>query len=72
MPNQIEFEKADPKAEGRNWRQSRRQANPVIQMSVRMREDVYERFRDLCAQERRTNGDMLEQMMAAWLRENRK
>lgn len=44
-----------------------RERNPTMQMSVRMREDVYERFRALAEQERRTNGEMLELMMDAYL-----
>ncbi len=45
-----------------SWRR-RREINPTVQMSVRMREETYERFRALCKRERRTNGDMLEVLM---------
>lgn len=44
----------------------------TMQMSVRMREDVYERFRALADAERRTNGDMLELMMDAYIRQQGK
>ncbi len=55
----------------RSWRRSRRDANPTVQMSVRMREDVYERFRALCAHERRTNGDMLEVLLGVYEKASR-
>tara|TARA_R110000850_G_scaffold233967_1_gene358813 strand:+ start:16376 stop:16618 length:243 start_codon:yes stop_codon:yes gene_type:complete len=54
----------DPKlAEARNRRWSRREANPTVQMSVRMAESDYERFRALCAHERRTNGEMMVELL---------
>lgn len=40
---------------------------PTVQMSVRMRVDVYDAFRALCRVERRTNGEMLEVLMAKFL-----
>lgn len=40
---------------------------PTVQMSVRMRADVYDGFRALCRVERRTNGDMLEVLIAEFL-----
>lgn len=49
------------------WRS--RDINPTLQMSLRMSEDVYERFRQHCKIDRRTNGEMLEIMMAAYERE---
>lgn len=55
----------------RNWRRNRREANPTIQMSVRMPEDVYERFRTLCAKERRTNGDMLSVLLGSYLEQQK-
>lgn len=51
----------------RPWRS--RDANPVMQMSLRMTEVVYERFRQHCRVDRRKNGEMLEIMMAAYERE---
>ena len=39
----------------------------TVQMSVRMDEDVYRRFRALCKLERRTNGDMLHHLIEAYL-----
>lgn len=50
----------------------RRETNPTMQMSVRMKEDVYERFRALCERERRTNGDMLETLMNFYLQHHEK
>jgi hypothetical protein len=47
----------------KSWRRSRHEANPTVQMSVRMPEETYERFRELCQRERRTNGDMLSVML---------
>ncbi len=39
----------------------------TVQMSVRMNEDVYRRFRALCKLERRTNGDMLHDLIDVYL-----
>ena len=39
----------------------------TVQMSVRMNEDVYRRFRALCKLERRTNGDMLHDLIEVYL-----
>lgn len=52
------------KARSRRWR--RREANTTVQMSVRMPEETYERFRALCERERRTNGDMLRVLMEGY------
>lgn len=54
----------------RGWSQTT--ANPTRQMSVRMREDVYDRFRMYCEQDRRTNGEMLEIMMTEWEKNTQK
>lgn len=54
--------------EARNRRWGRREANPTVQMSIRMAENEYEEFRQLCAVERRTNGDMVNVMMKHYLR----
>lgn len=51
----------------RRWKS--REANPTVQMSLRMKEDVYDRFRQHCEIDRRTNGDMLEIMMRSYERE---
>lgn len=60
-PTLVEKPAASP-----SWKRKRRETNPTVQMSVRMREDVYERFRAMCDEERRTNGDMLEHLMDAY------
>lgn len=44
----------------------------MVQMSVRMQEDTYNRFRAIAEAERRTNGGLLEQMMACYEKEMRK
>lgn len=54
---------------GRRWKS--RDVNPVVQMSLRMAENVYERFRKHCEEDRRTNGEMLEIMMAAYEKQQR-
>lgn len=46
-----------------------REANPTVQMSLRMQSDVYDRFRQHCTDDRRTNGEMLEIMMGCYERE---
>lgn len=48
-----------------------RDTNPTVQMSVRMPEEVYDRFRQHCEDDRRTNGEMLEIMMGAYERAKR-
>lgn len=55
-----------------SWRRRRREINPTVQMSVRMPETTYEKFRILCQRERRTNGDMLAVLMESYLSEERK
>ena len=52
-------------AQPRRW--GRRDANPTVQMSVRMREDVYEKFREVATKERYTNGELLERMITMYL-----
>lgn len=47
-----------------------RDSNPTVQMSIRMEEEQYLRFRALCASERRTNGGMLIAMMRHYLGED--
>ena len=42
--------------------------SPTVQMSIRMRREVYERFRNFCMDERYSNGEMLERMMEAYAR----
>ena len=74
MPSDLDFTPRDDgsrKAEA-SRHDSGRDPNPVVQMSIRMKEDVCERFRKHCISDRRTNGDMLEEMMAAHERESRR
>jgi hypothetical protein len=63
--NALEFQTEIPNVseESRTRRWPKRETNPTVQMSIRMRENKYEIFRDLCEKERRTNGDMVEVMM---------
>lgn len=63
MTNKLNFEAAEY-GDTRRW--GRRDPNSVIQMSVRMPEETYERFRTLCKRERRTNGDMLRILMEGY------
>lgn len=62
--NRAQEPKQDPSGRSRRWK--RREANPTVQMSVRMKEDVYEKFRELAERERYTNGEMLELMLEHW------
>lgn len=53
---------------------SRKQApakKPTVQMSVRMGEDEYIRFRALCRALRKTNGDMVAQLVDVFLDKGR-
>lgn len=61
--NQKSNDAAFTDAEYRPRRWKSRDVNPVVQMSIRMPEETYERFRTLCQRERRTNGDMLRILM---------
>lgn len=56
-------------ARSRRWKS--REANPTVQMSVRMQELTYERFRALADKERRTNGEMLEILLENFLASER-
>lgn len=68
MSSKLDFSLLDQSRETtRQWRS--RDTNPTVQMSVRMSEDTYERFRQHCRIDRRTNGEMLEIMMVAYERE---
>jgi hypothetical protein len=65
MSNKLDFSLLEAgSSEPRKW--ARRDANAVVQMSLRMPVQIYERFRDHCERERRTNGDMLEEMMKSY------
>lgn len=48
-------------------RRDDRQTQPTLQMSVRMRESDYLRFKALCKVQRRTNGDMLQHLVQFFL-----
>jgi hypothetical protein len=48
-----------------------RTSRPNVQMSIRMPEDEYFRFRALCIALRKTNGEMVAHLMEAFLREGR-
>ena len=48
-----------------------REPNPTVQMSVRMPADQYDTFRLLCKRERRTNGDMLNELMKVYAAQER-
>jgi hypothetical protein len=62
--------KAEEKLEQESWsRREKREKEPMVQMSIRMREETYEVFRKLCIANRLTNGEMLEVMMASYLQE---
>lgn len=72
MSKPLDFKKLDQLAEmerkdleRQRWKS--RSINPTVQMSIRMEEEKYVRFRALCKAERRTNGDMLEHLMDAYL-----
>lgn len=43
----------------RSRRPQRRDPNKIVQMSIRIDRDMYQQFRYICRQQRRTNGKML-------------
>lgn len=70
MSRKLDFTPLEePADEGRGYhpapqkRWQSREPVRTVQMSIRMPEETYERFRELCKQERRTNGDMLRVLM---------
>jgi hypothetical protein len=72
MPKAMDFKKLDQlkESERRELERGRwksRDINPTVQMSIRVEEEEYLRFRALCKAERRTNGDMLIHLMNAYL-----
>lgn len=73
MSNRLDFTPLETIASGshpdrpqsaRRWKN--READPTVQMSIRMQESVYSRFRKHCEDDRRSNGEMLEIMMEAY------
>jgi len=64
MSKKLDFKMLE-ESDRREW--SRRDANSVVQMSLRMPRDLYEEFRDLCRRERRTNGDQLRVLLKVYL-----
>lgn len=72
MPKAMDFKKLDQlkESERRELERGRwksRDINPTVQMSIRVEEEEYLRFRALCKAERRTNGEMLIHLMNAYL-----
>jgi hypothetical protein len=72
MPKAMDFKKLDQlkESERRELERGRwksRDINPTVQMSIRIEEEEYLRFRALCKAERRTNGEMLIHLMNAYL-----
>src|SRR6056297_4041223 len=51
-------------------RSSSKATRATVQMSIRMEEEEYLRFRALCKAERRTNGDMLLHLMTSFLHQD--
>ena len=53
----LDFSALDQAASAGHGRRCKsRDVNPVVQMSLRMSESIYERFRKHCEEDRRTNG----------------
>lgn len=55
----VEPETETREPEVRRRRSGERKIDRMVQMSVRMMEDEYDAFREVCEKERRTNGEML-------------
>jgi len=75
MVKGLDFKKLDQLAEAERVELNRnrwksRDTNPTVQMSIRMDEEDYLRFRALCKAERRTNGDMVLHLVNAYLSNN--
>lgn len=75
MPKPLDFTAIDEDSNvgendtHRRW--LRREANPTIQMSIRMGTSDYDKFRELCKRERRTNGDMVQVLMESYLKHSK-
>jgi len=65
VKNNLNFEAIEKEPHIPRWQS--REPDPTVQMSIRAHGSVYAQFRALCKKERRTNGDMLEVMMKAYL-----
>ncbi len=63
----LDFTALDDGLPGKEARWKSRDPNPVIQMSIRMHEQQYDKFRKLCKIERYTNGEMLGILMEEYL-----
>lgn len=59
--NNLNFDAVENGERVPRWRS--REPDPTVQMSIRMHASIYAEFRNLCKDERRTNGAMLEIMM---------
>lgn len=76
MANKLNFGMLETEIENatserlRRW--SRREENPTVQMSLRMKASDYDAFRALCAKERRTNGEMIEIMMESYIAQQKR
>lgn len=64
-----EREEEKTEQQGTVSRAPQRDPNPTMQMSVRMKPEIYEQFQKHARLDRRTNGEMLELMMRAYERE---
>jgi hypothetical protein len=53
----------------KHTRAKTKQTKPTVQMSIRMEEGEYLRFRALCKAERRTNGDMVQLLIEFYQKE---
>lgn len=66
MSKKLNFEALEAEVARTPRRWPRRDPNEVVQMSLRMPVETYDRFRALCKRERRTNGDMLRVLMEGY------
>ena len=68
MSRKLDFTVMDtPPEETNAERWASRAPNPTVQMSIRMKVQTYDQFRTLCRHERRTNGEMLKELMKAYV-----
>lgn len=75
MTNKLDFNVLDETGDTKKSSKAKRRwrdRDPKVQMSLRMDEDLYDKFRDLCETERRTNGGMLEVLYQSYMKQKKK
>ncbi len=74
MTKKLDFNVLDEPSQKKSSSRSARRwrdREPKLQMSLRMEPELYDKFRDLCETERRTNGGMLEVLYHSYMKQKK-